>query len=62
MTVRWRLRRRAVQKITLSYDELMLIYKSLQAVKTLQALPPEDELLEDTIDVVDQALSLSDRR
>jgi hypothetical protein len=62
MTVRWRSRRRAVQKIALSYDELMLIYKSLQAVKTLQALPPEDELLEDTIDVVDQALSLSDRR
>jgi hypothetical protein len=62
MTIRRRSRRRAVQKVTLSYDELLLIYKSLQAVKTLGALPPEDELLEDTIDVVDQALSFADRR
>jgi hypothetical protein len=39
-----------------SFDELVLIYKSLQAAKTLGALPPEDELLDDTIEVVDNAL------
>jgi hypothetical protein len=43
-------------ELTLSFDELVLIYKSLQAAKTLGALPPEDELLDDTIEVVDNAL------
>ena len=43
-------------ELTLSFDELVLIYKSLQAAKTLGALPPEDELLDDTIEVVDSAL------
>jgi hypothetical protein len=38
-------------------DELGLIYKSLEAVKTLGALSPQDELLEDTIQVVDQSLN-----
>ena len=38
-------------------DELALIYKSLEAVKTLGALPPQDELLEDTIQIVDQSLN-----
>ena len=33
------------------------IYKSLEAVKTLGALPPQDELLEDTIQIVDQSLN-----
>jgi hypothetical protein len=61
MTVRWPSRRRSRRdvrrhELTLTFDELVLIYKSLQAVKTLGALPPEDELLEDTIRVVDQAL------
>jgi hypothetical protein len=32
-----------------------LIHKSLEAVKTLGALPPQDELLEDTIQAVDQS-------
>ena len=44
------------EELRLTFDELMLIYKSLQAVKTLGALPPEDELLEDTIAEVDRAL------
>ena len=48
-------------ELTLSFDELVLIYKALQAVKTLRALPPEDELLEDTIQAVDQALDTAIR-
>jgi hypothetical protein len=43
--------------VTLTFDELALIYKSLQAAKTLGALPPEDELLDDTMQLVDQALN-----
>src|SRR6266536_2626104 len=31
------------------FDELALIYKSLQAAKTLGALPPQDEVLNDTM-------------
>jgi hypothetical protein len=45
------------QEVQLTFDELALIYKSLEAVKTLRALPPQDELLEDTIQVVDQSLN-----
>jgi hypothetical protein len=41
----------------LSFRELALIYKSLQAAKTLGALPPQDELLNDTIQLIDQALN-----
>jgi hypothetical protein len=43
--------------LKLTFGELTLIYKSLQAVKTLRLLPPQDELLNDTIQLVDQALS-----
>jgi hypothetical protein len=43
--------------VRLTFDELGLIYKSLEAVKTLGVLPPQDELLEDTIQVVDQSLN-----
>jgi hypothetical protein len=43
-------------ELKLTFGELALIYKSLQAVKTLGALPPQDELLNDTIQLVDQAL------
>jgi hypothetical protein len=43
--------------LQLSFGELALIYKSLQAVKTLGALPPQDELLNDTLQLVDQALN-----
>jgi len=44
-------------ELHLSFGELALIYKSLQAVKTLDALPPQDELLNDTLQLVDQALN-----
>ena len=43
-------------ELKLTFGELALIYKSLQAVKTLRLLPPQDELLNDTIQLVDQAL------
>jgi hypothetical protein len=43
-------------ELKLRFGELALIYKSLQAVKTLGALPPQDELLDDTLELVDQAL------
>jgi hypothetical protein len=43
-------------ELKLTFGELALIYKSLQAVKTLGVLPPQDELLNDTIQLVDQAL------
>jgi hypothetical protein len=39
------------------FGELALNYKSLQAVKTLGALPPQDELLNDTIQIVGEALN-----
>jgi hypothetical protein len=45
------------REVRLTFDELALIHKSLEAVKTLGALPPQDELLEDTIQVVDQSLN-----
>jgi hypothetical protein len=48
-------------ELTLTFDELVLVYKSLQAVKTLGAVPPEDELLDDTIELVDQALDIAVR-
>jgi hypothetical protein len=44
-------------QLTLTFDQLALIYKSLQAVKTLGAQPSEEELLEDTMQLVDQALN-----
>jgi hypothetical protein len=44
--------------LTLTFDELALIYASLQAAKTLHAAPPaQDDLLNDTIQLVDQALN-----
>jgi hypothetical protein len=46
----------AAHALELTFDQLTLIYKSLQAVKVLGALPPEDELLDDTLQLVDQAL------
>jgi hypothetical protein len=66
MTGPWRSRRSSRgdsrrHELTLSFDELVLIYKSLQAAKTLRALPPNDELLDDTIEAVDQALDTAIR-
>jgi hypothetical protein len=43
-------------ELKLGVGELSLIYKSLQAARTLGALPAQDELLSDTIQLVDQAL------
>jgi hypothetical protein len=45
------------QEVEFTFDELALIYKSLRAVKTLAVLPQNDELLDDTIQRVDQALN-----
>jgi hypothetical protein len=46
-----------MQELTFTFDELALIYKSLQAMRTLGALPSGDELLEDAIQLVNQALN-----
>jgi hypothetical protein len=42
--------------LKLSFRQLTLIHKALQAVKTLGALPPQDELLNDTLHIVDLTL------
>lgn len=44
-------------ELTLSFDELTLIYKSLLAAKSLGVLSQSDELVDDTIQLVDQARS-----
>lgn len=49
------------RQLKLTFGELVLIFKALQAVKTLGALPREDELLDDTIDLVDRALAAAVR-
>jgi hypothetical protein len=49
------------RELKLTFGELVLIFKALQAVKTLGALPREDELLDDTIDLVDRALAAAVR-
>ena len=43
--------------VKLTYGELVLVHKSLQAVRALGHLPPHDELLDDTIHVVELALA-----
>jgi hypothetical protein len=48
-------------QLKLTFGELVLIFKALQAVKTLDGLPRQDELLNDTIDLVDRALSAAVR-
>jgi hypothetical protein len=49
------------RRLKLTFGELVLIFKALQAVKTLDALPRQDELLDDTIDLVDRALTAAVR-
>jgi hypothetical protein len=49
------------RQLKLTFSELVLIFKALQAVKTLDALPRQDELLDDTIDLVDRALAAAVR-
>jgi hypothetical protein len=48
--------------LELTFDHLALIHKSLQAVRALGVLPPRDELLDDTMQLVDQALDEAVRR
>jgi hypothetical protein len=43
-------------ELQFTFAELTLIYRSLQATKKLGALPPQDERLNDTLELVDQAL------
>jgi hypothetical protein len=43
-------------ELKLSFRQLTLIHKALHAVKTLGELPPQDELLNDTLHLVDLAL------
>jgi len=45
-----------MHQLKLTFDQLVMIRKSLQAVQTLAVLPRRDELLDDTIELVDQAL------
>jgi hypothetical protein len=52
----------ATHEVRFTFDQLGLIHKSLQAVRALGVLPPQDELLDDTIRVVDQALDAAVRR
>jgi hypothetical protein len=49
-------RRRRGQQLVLTFDQLALIFKSLEAIKTLGVLPRQDELLGDTVQIVDQEL------
>ncbi len=43
-------------ELKLSFDQLALIQKSLLAAKSLGVLSQEDELVDDTIQLVDQAV------
>jgi hypothetical protein len=43
-------------ELKLSFDQLALIQKSLLAAKSLGVLSQEDELVDDTIQLVDEAL------
>jgi hypothetical protein len=49
-------RARPALTLEVGFRELALIYRSLQAVRTLGAPPLQDELLDDTIELVDRAL------
>jgi hypothetical protein len=44
-------------QLELTFDQLVLVHKALHAVRTIGALPPRDELLEDTIELVNQVLN-----
>jgi hypothetical protein len=53
----WAGRDDETQELKLTFRQLALIHKSLQAVKTLSVLPPQDEVLGDTMHLVDLALA-----
>jgi hypothetical protein len=46
-------------ELTLSFDALTLIYKSLLAAKSLGILSQDDEFVDDTIQLVDRAFKAS---
>jgi hypothetical protein len=47
-------------ELTLSFRELTLIYKSLVAAKSLGVLSQDDQLVDDTIQLVDGAFNASE--
>ena len=47
-------------ELKFSFDELTLIYKSLLAAKALGVRPQENELVDDTIQLVEQTLDGAD--
>jgi hypothetical protein len=47
----------ARHELTLSFDELTLIYKALLAAKSLGVLSQSDEFVDDTLQLVGQVLS-----
>jgi hypothetical protein len=49
----------AKYELTLSFDELTLIYKSLLAAKSLGVLSQDDEVVDDTIQLVERTLNAS---
>src|SRR5262249_35388879 len=49
----WNARGEERVAVRLTFSELALIHKALQAVKTLGSLPPQDELLTDTMQTID---------
>jgi hypothetical protein len=46
-------------ELTLSFDELTLIYKSLLAAKSLGVLSQDDEFVDDAIQLVKRAFDAS---
>jgi hypothetical protein len=46
-------------ELTLSFEELTLIYKSLMAAKSLGVLSQDDEFVDDTIQLAERALNAS---
>jgi hypothetical protein len=49
----------AKYELTLSFDELTLIYKSLMAAKSLGVVSQDDEFVDDTIQLVERAFNAS---
>ena len=45
-----------VHEVRLTFDQLALIYNALQAAKILAAVETQNELVDDTIAVIDQSL------
>lgn len=45
-----------MHELRLTFDQLAMIHKSLQVVRTLDVVPPQDELLDDTMQLIDRAL------